>query len=156
MDTDRQLLMRSLRNQQLILRLLLMLIKGEQEIQMSQQEIDDAVNAMNTTATDLLNMATNTQQRVVDVDAEVKALQAQLAAAGTPVDTSALTGAVDRLMDSHEKMQAAVQALADDTNVPAPTEPTPEQPAPTDTTVTDSSGNPTDVPASAPEPGVNG
>lgn len=141
MASDRDLLERSLRNQQLILRLLLMLIRGEEEIEMSQDAINSAVDAIGQTATDLLNMATTTEQRVVDVDTEVKTLQAQLAAAGTPVDTSALTDAVQRLMDSHDTLKAAVQTLADDANVP------------TTGTVTDSGTTP-DVPASQPEPGV--
>jgi hypothetical protein len=118
MATDRELLRRGLHNQQIILRLLLLIIRGEQEIEMSQDDVNAAVAAIGQTTQDLLNMATTTSSRLNDVDVEVKALQAQIATAGVPVDTTALVGAVEALTGAHDTMKAAVQALADDVNVP--------------------------------------
>ena len=117
-ETDREILRDIQRQNRMIMRLVLLSLRGERQIIMGQQDIDDAVAAVQQTANDLMGYASTTQARVSDVDAEVKALQAQIAAGG-PVDTTNLVSAVAALKDAHDAMQTAVQTLADDTNVPS-------------------------------------
>lgn len=128
MLTERQMLREILHRQAVHGRLLLMLLNGERRIEMSQEDIDAAVATLGTVTADLLTMATTTGARVTDVDTEVQALQAQLAAGNTQPDTSALVAAVAALQSSHDVMLGAVNALQADPNVPT-SNPTPS-PAP--------------------------
>jgi hypothetical protein len=118
MMTNRQMLALILRRQVAVEQLLLMVLREERNIELSQEDIDAAVDALGVTASDLLDMSQVTNRRITDVDTEVQALKAQLAAQGTPVDTSALDAAVAGLKTAHDTLAGSVQALADDANVP--------------------------------------
>jgi chromosome condensin MukBEF ATPase and DNA-binding subunit MukB len=119
MMTNRQMLALILRRQTALEALVLMVLREERNIELSQEDIDAAVAALGSTANDLVEMANTTNDRITDVDIEVQALKAQLAAQSTPVDTSALDAAVSKLNDAHNMLSNAVQSLADDANVPS-------------------------------------
>lgn len=87
------------------------------QIMAGQRDIDDAVAAIGAAVGDLTTQNSAIQAAQARLDQEIQALEAQVAS-GQPVDTTALVAAGQALADATSGLDATVNALANDPNVP--------------------------------------